>query len=265
MADIMGSMKEGKSSYSYVIAGACFCIQAIGIGTHISFGVFFNPLMSEFGWSRALISGTSSVAFLFMGLLGIYVGRLNDRIGPRKMMTITGLFFGFGLLLMSRLDSIWQLYLFYGVIVGTGMSGSFVPLMSTVARWFLERRSIMTGIVLAGIGVGALLAPPVANQLISIYDWRVSYIILGSIVLLVVVLAAQLIKRDPAQMGQVPYGENEGGEQGSKSLTEGFSLREAALTKQFWLVLGMFLSQVNLRLIRSSSPMVLLITTSISV
>ena len=103
-------MENKKNSYSNVIAASCFGIQAIGVGTYTTFGVFFSPLMSEFGWSRAVISGAASAAFLFMGFLGIYIGRLNDKIGPRKLMTVTGLFFGLGLFLMSRLEEILQLY-----------------------------------------------------------------------------------------------------------------------------------------------------------
>ena len=98
----------------------------------------------------------------------------------------------------------------------------------------------MTGIVLSGTGIGALVGPPLANWFISIYDWRISYIIIGSIALVVIVLASQLLRRDPARMGLVPYGENKGGGQESKLGTEGFSLKEAVHTAQFWLVFAMF-------------------------
>ncbi|MBA7706208.1 putative MFS-type transporter YhjX [subsurface metagenome] len=120
------------------------------------------------------------------------------------------------------------------------MGGAFVPLMSTVARWFVKRRSMMTGIVVAGVGMGSLIAPPVASRLIATYDWRLSYIILGSIVLVVVVLAAQLLRRDPTQIGQMPYGENEGEEPGLKFETRAFPLREAAHMRQFWVVFAIF-------------------------
>ena len=60
---------------------------------------------------------------------------------------------------MSQISALWQLYLFYGVIVGIGMSGIAVPQMSSVARWFVTRRSMMTGIVMAGMGIGGLIAP----------------------------------------------------------------------------------------------------------
>jgi predicted MFS family arabinose efflux permease len=86
-----------------------------------------------------------------------------------------------------------------------------------------------------------LIASPVANQLISAYEWRLSYVILGSIALVFVVLLAQLLKRDPAQVGQMPYGENEGEERGLKFETKAFSRKEALSTRQFWLVFSMFL------------------------
>jgi MFS family permease len=153
-------------------------------------------------------------------------------------MTFCGFLLGLGYLLTSQIDSVWQLYLFYGVIIGIGMSGSWVPLLSTVARWFVARRSLMTGIVLGGNGIGGLIGPLVANWLISTYDWRTSYIILGSTVLVIVVLAGQLLRRDPTQMGQVPYGRKEGEEQRLELGTPGFSLKEAAHTRQFWLFFG---------------------------
>jgi sugar phosphate permease len=112
----MAKAPKSEYRYGYVIAASCFCIQAFGIGTYFSYGVLFNPLIDEFGWSRAAISGAASMAFLLMGFLGIGVGRLNDRFGPRILMTVSGVFFGLGYFLMSRLESIWQLYLFFGFI-----------------------------------------------------------------------------------------------------------------------------------------------------
>jgi hypothetical protein len=71
-------MQPTNISYKYIIAAACFGTQAVGIGLFISYGVFINPLIEEFGWPRAAISGASSLSFFLMGLLGIFVGRLNQ-------------------------------------------------------------------------------------------------------------------------------------------------------------------------------------------
>jgi len=227
--------------YGYIVVAAALCIMVAIWGAYYAFGVFFKPVLTEFGWTRAMTSGAFSLSMILHGLLGIVMGGLTDRLDPRMVLTLCGFFLGLGYLLMSQLGAVWQLYLFYGVIIGTGMGGAWVPLLSTVARWFVKRRSMMSGIVLTGTSIGALIAPLVASQLISTYDWRMSYIIMGSLVLVVVALVAQFLRRDPAQMGQVPYGESKGEEQGLKARTDGFSLKEAVYTRQFWVVFAMFL------------------------
>ena len=228
---------EGKSGffYGYLIVGASLLIMSIMWGGYYAFGVFFKPLLNEFGWTKAITSGAFSLASILNGLLNIATGKLTDKFGPRMVMTVCGLFLGLGYMLMSQIRDIFHLYLFYGIFIGAGMSGSFIPLTSTVARWFLKRRGLMTGIVTAGTGIGALIGPPVASRLIFIYGWRMSYLILGGISLLVVVLSAQLIKRDPKQVGQVPYGENQIEEDRWNLRVEGFSLREAAHASKFWI------------------------------
>ena len=229
---------ESRFFYGYIIVGASFFITMAMEGVYYSFGVFFKPLLTDFGWTSAMTSGAFSLAMITRGILAIVMGGLTDRLGPRMVMTLCGLLLGTGYLLMSQVSAVWQLYLFFGLIVGAGMGGSFIPVVSTIARWFVKRRSMMTGIVLAGIGVGTVIAPPVANWLISTYNWRLSYIILGSVVLIVIVSAAQLLRRDPAQMGQRPYGGGEGEEQWLRAETDSFSLKGAIYTKQFWLFSG---------------------------
>jgi len=167
------------------------------------------------------------------------MGILNDKIGPRVVLTLCSLFFGLGLLLMSSITAIWHFYVFYGLLIGMGL-GSFVPLTSTVARWFVKRRTFMTGTVAAGTGMGAIIGPPVADRLIAAYNWRTSYIILGFAVLLLIIASAQLLRRDPSQKGQVPYGEHLGKAEKPKSRNDDFVLKEAVATRQFWLVFSQF-------------------------
>jgi MFS family permease len=218
---------------------AAFFVVFFMMGTFSTFGIFFKPMLTEFAWTRAETSLALLLAWVVAGLLGIVVGRVNDKFGPRIVVTVCGFIFGLGYLLMSQVSTLWQLYLFYTVLIAAGISGTFVPLSSTIARWFVKRRTLMTGIILSGMAIGVLVAAPVANWLISLYDWRVSYIILGSIALVVVVLLAQFLKRDPAQVGQMPYGENTE-ETGLKWNNEVFTLKKAAASRPFWLISGMF-------------------------
>ena len=150
-------------------------------------------------------------------------------------MTACGFLLGVGYLLMSQISTIWHLYLVYGVIIGIGMSGGAVPLMSTVARWFVQRRGLMTGIAVSGIGLGTMIVPPLASWLISNHGWRISYMIAGILALVLVIFAAQFLRRDPTQVGQLPYGVDEVKEEGLNLEDGGFSLRQALRAKQFWL------------------------------
>ncbi len=224
--------------YGYFVIAASF-IMMVGIwSAYYAFGIFFKPLLNEFGWTRAMTSGAFSLATLTSGFLAIAMGGLTDRFGPRPVMTLCGLFLGLGYFLMSSISAIWHFYLFFGVLVGIGMSGSFVPIMSTVPRWFVAKRNVMIGIVASGIGCGGFVGPPAANWMISRYGWRMSYIILSGIVTLFVVLSAQAVKRDPAQLGQQPHGGKIEDALQSNSQHEDLSLRKAVFTGLFWLIFG---------------------------
>ena len=229
--------------YGYVIVIASLVIMGVMLGAFYSFGVFFKPLLEEFGWTRAMTSGAFSLSLLMLSLFVIVVGKLTDRFGPRIIVSVSGLLLGVGYILMSQVTTTWQLYLFYGVLVGIGMSASFVPIVSTVARWFVKRRGLMTGITTSGIGAGTLITPLIANWLVSNYGWRTSCMIVGIACLILIVLAAQFMRLDPGQMGQAPYGADDSGENLSLQLV-GFSLKQAVHTKQFWMlgVAGLCLS-----------------------
>jgi MFS transporter, OFA family, oxalate/formate antiporter len=224
-----------KFFYGYVVVTAALFMSIVMWGARVSFGVFFEPVLNEFGWTRAATSGGFSLTWVFTGLLSIAVGKLNDKWGPRLIMTVAGVLVGLGYLLMSRLSSIWQLYLFYGV-VSVGMSAVLVPTLSTVARWFFKMRAFMTGIVLAGTSISLMAILPFANRAISNHGWRIAYVIVGSVVIVVVVIAAQFLRRDPNQVGKLPYGYDGTGADASDVETNGLSFREALRTHQVWLI-----------------------------
>jgi len=232
----MAENKKPRFFYGYIVIVTSFLIILMMWGTAYSFGVFFKPLLAEFGWTRAMTSGAYSLCLLLNGFLGIGTGRLTDRFGPRVVITGCGLFLGLGCLLVSQVSALWQLYLFYGVMMGVGLSGSLVPIRATVARWFVKRRGTMTGIAVSGLGMGTLIVPPIANWLISAYDWRTSYIVVGIAVSVLVISAAQFMKRDPSQIGQLPYGVNEVKGDNLNLAAADFSLRQAMQTRQLWLL-----------------------------
>ncbi|MBN1856459.1 MAG: MFS transporter [Dehalococcoidia bacterium] len=222
-----------RNYYGYTIVEACFFMQGVAIGALTTYGVFFKYLQAEFGWSRAFISGASSVVLVVMGIFGVLLGRLNDSLGPRRILLVSGLVLGGGYLLMSHLHSGWQLYVFYGVLVGIGLSSHDIVTLSTVARWFRKRRGMMTGIVKAGTGTGQFLIPLIASALILAYGWRTTYLVIGAVILVVYIIASRLVKRSPDVMGLLPDGGVEP-EEGDAQAT-GLFLGQALRTPQLWL------------------------------
>ncbi len=239
MVDRAGDNQD-KLFYGYIIVAAALLIVIIAHGAQYTFGIFFQPILAEFDWTRAATSGAFSLYLILWGVSGIFVGRLNDKFGPRIVMTVCGFFLGLGYLLMSQIGAIRQLYLFYGVIIAVGMSGAWVPLISTVPRWFVKRRGMMTGIVTSGSGIGTILLSLVASRLIADHGWRLSYIMVGAGVLVLLMLAAQFLRRDPHKMGLLPYGGGGVEENSLNSPTGGFCFREAVGTGTFWMVCAVF-------------------------
>jgi MFS family permease len=233
--------KQPRFFYGYSIAAVSFIILMVVWGGQYSFGVFFKPLLNEFGWTRAATSGAYSLSMVLIGVFGIFSGRLSDRFGPRLVVTVCGLLIGIGYLLMSQISDIWQVYLFYGVLMSAGIAGTWVPLLSTVARWFVRRRGLASGIAASGIGVGTATMPLLANQLISSYSWRTSYIIIGLIVLVVTTVMAQFLRREPGQMGLLPYGADSVSADSQNLGIKGFSLQEAIRGRHFWIMFVAFL------------------------
>jgi len=225
-----------KFFYGYIVVIASFFIILMIHGMYGTYGVFFNPLQAEFSWSRTLISGANSLGFFMMGLFSIVTGRLTDRFGPRIIVIVCGFTVGLGYILMSQVGTVWQLYLFYGVIVGMSTSIGDASLLSTTARWFVSRRGIMTGIVKVGTGTGMFIMPLVASWLISSYGWRNSYVFLGTISLVSIMVIAQFLRRDPSQKGLKPFGAQNEDANSSDLVDEGLTLREAMRTRQFWMV-----------------------------
>ena len=227
--------------YGYIIVIATFIIAVAVEGLLFSFGVFFKPLLSEFGWTRAMTSGAMSLGSVLRIPMSIVSGRLTDKLGSRVMLTACGFFLGLGYLLMSQINALWHLYLFYGGMVAIGMSCYWVPLISIIPRWFVSRRGLMMGIVACGIGVGQLIYPPLADWLIYSYGWRISYLVTGGVSMGLIVLCAQFIKPAPEQEIILPRVKNDIGRQNTVAKVEGFSTHQVIRTKQFWMLCAIFL------------------------
>lgn len=226
--------------YGWVIVGGAFLVLFTAYGSQYAFGVFFSALLEEFGWGRARLSGVFSLYAFLYGALGLAAGRLTDWWGPRTVIALGGLFLGAGLAGMSLVTALWQPYLLYGV-AAIGMSTAFVPCSATVVKWFVKRRGLALGAATSGGSLGTVALPVVAAALVTMMGWRWAYVILGFGALVLLNLAASVMKRDPELLGLAPEGER------LDSSTGAFPVRKiewpfgrAVRTGAFWMLFGIF-------------------------
>ena len=171
----------------------------------------------------------------------IFLGRLTDRLGPRWVLALASVIYGLGYLLLSQVNAVWHLYLCFGVLAGISIGAHDVCTLSTVARWFVKRRGLITGIVKSGAGVGQALMPIGVAILIVMFGWRTACVVIG-FSLLSMVLVSLMLKRDPALVGLQPDGVEVAATETTElnsatSIPEhGISLRQALKTHQLWLL-----------------------------
>ena len=228
---------RARLNYGWTIVVASSLVLLVSFGILLCYGLFLNPLVEEFGWSRAAISGAYSLSSVIAGTFGVLAGLVTDRLGPRVVVTVSGLLLGAACVLMYFVSSLWELYLFYGILGGIGMSGMWVPPLSTVARWFNDRRSMATGIVLSGMTIGQVILPPIVSHLILAVGWRRSYLFLGIMALAVILVAAQLLRKDPRNEASSPSkADAADGHRPAAGLTLGGAVR----TQPFWTLSAVF-------------------------
>ena len=153
--------------YGWVVLACVSTVLLLTYGVQYSFGVFFTTMLPDLGWSRAGLAGAFSLYSLVYIGLSVASGHLTDRLGPRWVMALGGCCLGIGLILVSRIQAPWQLYLFYGGLAGVGMSAAYVPCTATAVKWFRHRRGLAVGIAGSGASLGIAVVPPLSEALMT--------------------------------------------------------------------------------------------------
>jgi MFS family permease len=219
-----------------VVAGA-FGVMFATFGVAYSFSVFFTPLQQAFGASRGEISLIFSIAIPLYYLVGSISGPMADRFGSRLTCLLGVAIGGAGLIFAAIADALWQVYLGFGLGIGLGIGFSFVPSIAAVQRWFVRRRGFASGIAVSGIGLGTLVVPPVATELISSLGWRSAWIVLGLFIILFGGMAALFTDNAPERRGASADGGIISLDlSGGLPVVEGFSLSEAVTSRSFLLL-----------------------------
>ncbi|MFB4164055.1 OFA family MFS transporter [Alteribacillus sp. JSM 102045] len=237
-------------------------IALAAVGIHISIGsvyawsVFTNPLIEEFGWDIGLVSFTFSLAILFLGLSAAFLGHFVEKYGPRVSGIVAAGFFGTGILgsgVAVTLESLWMLYVTYGVLGGIGLGVGYITPVSTLVKWFPDRRGLATGLAIMGFGFSATIYSPVKGALIESVGIAGAFFILGTIFLIVMIPSALYLEKPPK-------GFMEGKEKEEKKknldLSE-LTANQAVKTRRFWYLWLMLFINVTcgIAILAVASPM----------
>jgi MFS family permease len=213
-------------------------------GVRTSFGVAVRPMEVDFGWSRAALSEVAAISLLLLGIVSPLAGRLADRWGGRRVITLSIVLLAAGAISSAFVSHLWHVYVTVGILMALGSGGAGLAAGSAViARWFEARRGVAFGLAASAISLGQLGIIPLAAAITLAYGWRTSYFVLGlGLLTFVLPVAAGLIRNAPEERGIRPYGAA-GPLQTSAELdallrTERVSLMEAAQFPQLWLLMA---------------------------
>lgn len=183
----------------WLIAGAASVVLGFSRGIHSSFGVFYVALLEAFHWSRGATAAVYSFAVILEAVVSPIVGHLLDRYGAKKVVGVGCLLLASGLWLSSQVRSLWEFYLFFGLVVALGFSFTgMVPHVVLITEWFSSKRASALGLVYAGTGVGIMLLAPLIQWLISRWGWAAALQILAAAALLLPLpLALSVYRRGP--------------------------------------------------------------------
>ncbi|MFA1821724.1 OFA family MFS transporter [Virgibacillus oceani] len=244
-------------------------IAAAAVGLHLSIGsayawsVFTNPMVNQYGWEQTQVSTAFSIAIFMLGFSAAFMGRFIEKWGPRKSGMIAAIFFGIGVAgsgFATMMESLLLLYFFYGIIGGIGLGIGYITPVSTLVKWFPDRRGLATGLAIMGFGFAAMISGPAAASLIESIGIPITFLILGAVYFIVMTASAQYLS--PPPNGWAPKGFKEKQEAAAskgkinKDLSQ-LTAKEAIKTRRFWLLWFMLFINVTcgIAILAVASPM----------
>lgn len=242
--------------YSRWLMAAAALLIHFPLGQAYGFSVFNGPLAKVLGASLTSVGWIFSVAIIFLGLSAAIFGKWVERVGPRKAMLASALCFFLGFLVSAVgvvAGSLPIVILGYGVIGGTGLGIGYISPVSTLIKWFPDKRGMATGLAIMGFGGGALVGSPLAVNLMKYFSEGSQYagipatFVTMAVLYLCFQLAAVRIARLPFA-GYQPAGWVPSKLEAAHIASQGaddFSVAQAIRKPQFWLLWGILLLNVS--------------------
>ena len=239
----------------WLIAASAISIH-LSIGGAYAYSVYKNPIATELGWDDSQITIAFTIMMGLAGFAAALFGGVVEKLGPRKAAMVAAVLFGLGqggagFAILS--DSVVLYWLTYGLLSGVGMGIGYIAPVSTLVKWFPNRRGLATGMAVLGFGAGALITAPVAANLMESVGIANTYFILGISYFILMMAGALYIA--PPKPGEVEEMVVTVG--GKKQELAQMTARQAVKTKQFWMLWSMHLINVTsgLMMISVASPM----------
>ncbi|WP_047309846.1 MFS transporter [Rhodopseudomonas palustris] len=235
--------------YGWVMVGVTFLTALVNAGAVGAPGVFIVPLQQEFGWSTADISSALSIRFVLFGLMAPFAAALMNRFGLRQVTLTALVVVATGLIASLAMNSLWQLMLLWGVVVGVGTGLTALVLGATVAtRWFVSRRGLVIGLMTASVATGQLVFLPILASLTERYGWRIAMAYVCALLGVAAIAVLIAMRNRPSDVGLRPYGDTSTepaplsarAAPGSIAGAALGALRDAAKTRVFWVLFGTF-------------------------
>ncbi len=241
-------MRTRNIHYGWVVAITTFLTMLATAGAMGSAGVMIQPLEQEFGWSTADISSAMAVRLVLFGLLGPFAAAFMNHYGVRNVVVFALGLITFGLVGSLFMTELWQLMLFWGVVLGIGTGMTALVLGATVAtRWFSERRGLVVGLMTASNATGQLVFLPLLASMTEAYGWRTALVFVVTIIAGAMLLVLALMRDYPADIGLPVYGERTVVPAPARStklatmlLSPLVALRDASASPVFWVLFFTF-------------------------
>ena len=219
---------------------ALFIVGMLGPMGRYSITAFFPFISSDLGWSRSEIGLAQSLTLWTYSLFVILSGLMIDRIGSRRTIVIGGLLCLSSWILLSTVKSLWQLYVYYGLVMALAVSMThYVPTQATVRKWFRSRSGLASGILASAFALGCIIFMPLLTWMSDTSGWRSASLVCAFAFSIPITLLAYFVIRDsPESMGLRPDGENVPHPSLNKHevIKKDLAVSDVLRTSQFWLL-----------------------------
>jgi OFA family oxalate/formate antiporter-like MFS transporter len=250
-------METKKLKNRWLIALSAVGIH-ISIGSVYAYSVMTNPVKDIFDVDGSVVKWAFKIAILLLGLSAAFLGRWVEKVGPKISGTTAGIFYGVGILgsgLAVQLELLWLFYLCYGVIGGIGLGLGYITPVSTLVKWFPDRRGLATGMAIMGFGFAALIFGPVMQSLFDAVGVANAFYILGFIYMILILSSARYIEKPP--QGYLPEGFKPGQGKTIKADISNIDANASLKTSRFYYIWIMMFINIScgIAIISAASPM----------